>query len=50
VDTFLVIGRNAIIMLISIILFSGFFVAFTTFLVKHTHEEYEEHPDTERGY
>jgi len=50
VDTFLVIGRNAIIMFISIILFSGFFVAFTTFLVKNTHEEYEEHPDTDHGY
>jgi hypothetical protein len=43
VDTFLVIGRNAIIVMISIIIFSGFFVAFTNFLIRNTHEEYPEH-------
>ncbi len=42
-DTFLVIARNAVIMMASITLFAGFFVAFTTFLVKNTHEEYPEH-------
>lgn len=45
-DTFLVIGRNAIIMMLSIIVFSGFFVAFTTFLIKNTTEQY---PDEEQG-
>lgn len=42
-DTYLIIGRNAIIMMASITVFAGFFVAFTTFLVKNTHEEYPEH-------
>lgn len=43
-ETFLVIMRNAVIMLLSIIAFAGFYVALTKFLVRNTAEEYpEEH-------
>lgn len=42
-DTFLVIIRNAVIILISITLFAGFFVALSNFLVRNTAEEYGEH-------
>lgn len=43
VETYLIIGRNALIILASITLFAGFFVAFSTFLVRNTVEEYPEH-------
>ncbi len=42
-DTFLVIMRNAVLVMISITIFAGFFVALTTFLVRNTVEEYPEH-------
>jgi hypothetical protein len=43
VETYLIIGRNAVIILASITVFAGFFVALSTFLVRNTAEEYAEH-------
>lgn len=49
-ETYLIIGRNAIIMMLSIIVFSGFFVAFSTFLIKNTSEEYPDTDPEEEAY
>lgn len=38
-ETFIVIMRNAALVLIGITLFSAFFVAVSTWLVRNSHEE-----------
>lgn len=42
-ETFLIIGRNAIFVMLGIVIFSGFFVALSNFIVRNTSEEYPEH-------
>ncbi len=41
-DTFIVIIRNAVLVMIGITIFTGFFFAFSNFLVRNTVEEHAE--------